>query len=84
MMAPTLFDVDGNPATLRDRCELVIPRAFKKNRPVVSVVIHGAQFLCTKCDEWKPASEFGLLYDSAAKSVRNQPQCKVCRGGQSD
>jgi hypothetical protein len=45
----------------------------------VTVILIGCQFLCTACEQWKPGGEFGLrrMQDG---SIRNQPQCKPCRG----
>ena len=42
------------------------------------VVITGAQFHCTKCEQWKPASEFGMR-SMPNGNIRNQPQCIKCR-----
>lgn len=44
-----------------------------------TVVLTGAQFTCTGCGKTKNASEFGLRNMPDGK-VRNQPQCKSCRG----
>ena len=60
---------------MRDRCELYTPVLYH----AITVKIHGAKFKCTGCGLWKNASDFGLLYDEKAKTVRNQPQCKRCR-----
>jgi len=43
------------------------------------VVLTNAKFQCTDCKEWKPAKEFGLRKTKDGV-VRNQPQCKPCRG----
>jgi len=42
------------------------------------VVLHGAQFTCTACQNTKPASEFGLRRMSNG-IIRNQAQCIPCR-----
>ena len=44
-----------------------------------TLVLHGAQFRCTCCGNWKRASEFGMLNDAEGGMIRNQPQCRVCR-----
>ena len=60
---------------MRDLVKIETPRLFH----AITVKIHGAKFKCTGCEQWKHASEFGLLYDAKARTVRNQPQCKGCR-----
>ena len=62
--------------TSRDKVELTTPRLYCP----ITVKIHGAKFKCTACALWKNASDFGLLFDEKAHVVRNQPQCKTCRG----
>jgi len=44
-----------------------------------TLILHGAQFRCTCCGNWKRASEFGMLNDAPGHSIRNQPQCRLCR-----
>lgn len=50
----------------------------------IRVILKGAKFHCTRCDEWKAASEFGLRLMPATGdqpvTVRNQSQCIPCRG----
>lgn len=60
---------------MRDKVEISTPVVYR----ALTVKIHGAKFHCTGCGLWKPASDFGLLYDAKASTVRNQPRCKVCR-----
>lgn len=43
------------------------------------VVLTNARFRCTHCRQWKPAASFGLRKMNDGK-VRNQAQCKECRG----
>ena len=59
----------------RDKVTLSTPAVMGP----ITVKIHGARFRCTCCGNWKPASDFGLLYDHEPHVVRNQPQCKKCR-----
>lgn len=60
---------------MRDKCEISTPVVYH----AITVKIHGAKFRCTQCGNWKHASDFGLLYDAKGRTVRNQPQCKLCR-----
>lgn len=47
----------------------------------ITVILTGAKFLCTNCNEWKPASEFGLrhIHHVRGLTIRNQAQCSKCR-----
>lgn len=53
----------------------------------IRVSLYGMFGRCTKCGELKPASHFGMLTEDNTKrpgrpglvTVRNQPQCKLCR-----
>lgn len=45
------------------------------------VVLHDLYGVCSKCGKMKPLSDFGLLTDKHGNCVRNQPQCRECRGG---
>lgn len=47
----------------------------------IKVILMGAQFFCTNCNEWKPASEFGLRHTHHTRglTIRNQAQCSKCR-----
>lgn len=44
----------------------------------VRVVLKGAMFQCTCCEQVKPGSEFGLRRMPSGE-VRNQAQCNACR-----
>jgi hypothetical protein len=52
-----------------DHREAIVARA---------IIITRAQFHCPSCDQWKPASFFGLRA-MADGTVRNQSQCIECR-----
>lgn len=43
-----------------------------------TVVLSGARFCCTGCQEWKSGSDFGLRKMADGK-IRNQAQCSSCR-----
>lgn len=43
------------------------------------VILTNVQFKCTDCKRWKGGDQFGLR-KMANGEIRNQPQCKVCRG----
>jgi len=44
------------------------------------VALTNAKFYCTNCKQWKPAKEFGLRRMTRDGLIRNQAQCKSCRG----
>jgi len=62
----------------RDRLEHKVRGRVEVDQ-IDKVVLHGMFARCTKCEEVKPASAFGLLTDKKTKTVRNQPQCRGCR-----
>lgn len=60
--------------TSSDRC------IYKYDRHI-TVVLTNAKIKCTKCEQWKPASEFGMRHEHFNRSttIRNQSQCSDCR-----
>jgi len=48
-----------------------------EGKRIISVVLTGAMFQCTKCGALKPATDFGLRFEDGV--VRNQAQCSSCR-----
>jgi hypothetical protein len=79
-MSALLEELDA----LRDRVRVYETRSsdrYARNvgKTVKEVRIYGAFAVCTGCGEVYPFSAFGVLVDKDGL-MRNQPQCKPCRG----
>lgn len=44
----------------------------------LKIVLHGSQFLCTSCGQWRTGTQMGLRRIND-RLVRSQPQCGICR-----